>query len=713
MLVAGAVIAAQGWSDDQDGDNFTLSNVNSVQVNSLAGVGTSCVQADNNGLLSVTGSACGSGLGGSAGGTVTVVTGSDPIFITGAPAVAPNVTIQGSIVSGSTSTTKQNIGTNASGVVEQATSSGIATLSTYQAISTDIQYGAPSGGGLAQAADFGWNDSAQQMRIGETSVPGFAANVDILTASGPGGLTTHTTSTGSGDFTGFIAYLGSSLTAPPYVQFFVPVLANTGFGPSGSVIFDAATSGSGQLRFGNSVAGSGIDLYTGGVSVGRTTRMHLASAGDWQYVAMATPSAPPSGSGTTWFGSSTKNLFAMTDAGAVTHTVQTQTAAAGKAFTALTDAGVFAETSFQAPLTACTDYVSVGCQTGSTDIGGTNGTTTVIGIENDAAMRGDILATSSAAPATPSAGHGRVWFDSTAKTFTAINDAGGKTHTVRSQTALTSFFLTSLSDSGNLGIAQPAFTDVSGTLACGQSEGPWTGDVSKAANSCATILNNIPNDTTMAGDVLAANAATPSSPASGHARVFTSSFGNIASVNSSGTVNHGVQTNSCAAHQWLNAIGDPGNSACVRPDYSDLSGTPPVTSTLPYAFVFLAILNTGELISGGSSPTATGAIGITQTEYPMGFAFNNVTLKCNLVHNFITSGTFTLKAARDSVDTTASLSFTSSTTTGLTYTSGPVSISSPSAADTYGLDVTSTGTSSSCGGGLCPSDIMCTVILTP
>jgi hypothetical protein len=328
-------------------------------------------------------------------------------------------------------------------------------------------------------------------------------------------------------------------------------------------------------------------------------------------------------------------------------------------------------------------------------------------------MRGDIVVTEIAAPGTPGSGKLACYADNFFRNWNCKSQTGIVNHGVQTQNVVASNFLTGISDSGTVSLAQPAFTDVTGTLACGQSEGPWTGDVSKAANSCATILNNIPNDTTMAGDVLAANAATPSSPASGHARVFTSSFGNIASVNSSGTVNHGVQTNSCAAHQWLNAIGDPGNSACVRPDYSDLSGTPPVTSTLPYAFVFLAILNTGELISGGSSPTATGAIGITQTEYPMGFAFNNVTLKCNLVHNFITSGTFTLKAARNSVDTTASLSFTSSTTTGLTYTSGPVSISSPSAADTYGLDVTSTGTSSSCGGGLCPSDIMCTVILTP
>src|SRR5450631_66403 len=64
----------------------------------------------------------------SAGGTVTVVTGSDPIFITSTPTTTPNVTIQGAITSGSTSTTKQNIGLIATSMLACATSGGVCTV---------------------------------------------------------------------------------------------------------------------------------------------------------------------------------------------------------------------------------------------------------------------------------------------------------------------------------------------------------------------------------------------------------------------------------------------------------------------------------------------------------------------------------------------------------------------------------------------------------
>lgn len=529
--------------------------------------------------------------------------------------------------------------------------------------------------------------------------------------------------------------------------------------------------------------------------------------------------AIPARAASVWQDDTDGNGFACFDVG----TVQVNNlAGSGTRCVAVTATGELIPMSVPcaAPLTACTDYVSVPCQSGSTDIGGSNGTTTVVGVENTAAMRGDIVVTEIAAPGTPASGKLACYADNLFRNWNCKDQTGVVNHGVRTQNVVASNYVTGISDSGFVSTAQPAFSDLNGSATCSQlpaltgdtitsagscstkvvgihesgglaipigactTDGqafvkvagsmtcrlpggdlsndytaPWVtamhdgasvqhattgtwggsqvmetdvvgrvttsntlaclnvpvlaGDVNTAGGTCTTVVANLPNDVTQAGDILAANAVTPGAPSVGHARTYTNSFGNLSSVNSAGVVNHGIQTNSCSTHQWINAIADPGNSGCSQPAYSDLSGTPPVTSTLPYAFVFLAITNTGELISGGSSPTATGGIGITRTEYPMGFAFNNVTLKCYLVNNHITSGTYTLKASRDSVDTTASLSFTSSTTTGLVYTSGPVSIGSPSAADTYGLDVTAVGTSASCGSGLCPSDIMCTVVLTP
>lgn len=99
-----------------------------VTFPALAGGGTQCVQVDNTGKVGTTGSACGSGGLGGASGTVTNVTGTPPIFITGTPAATPNVTIQGAITSGSTSTSAQNIGVIATAPLACSTAAGVCTV---------------------------------------------------------------------------------------------------------------------------------------------------------------------------------------------------------------------------------------------------------------------------------------------------------------------------------------------------------------------------------------------------------------------------------------------------------------------------------------------------------------------------------------------------------------------------------------------------------
>jgi len=63
------------------------------------------------------------------GGTVTNVTGTAPIVITGSPTTTPNVTIQGAIVSGSTSTAAQNLGALTTGLLKGTVSAGVSTIS--------------------------------------------------------------------------------------------------------------------------------------------------------------------------------------------------------------------------------------------------------------------------------------------------------------------------------------------------------------------------------------------------------------------------------------------------------------------------------------------------------------------------------------------------------------------------------------------------------
>ncbi len=78
--------------------------------------------------------------GGSSGGvgTVTGVSATAPLFITGGASPTPNVTIQGSITSGSTSTAPQNIGLLTTGLLKGTVAAGVNTLSTAAA-GTDYQ----------------------------------------------------------------------------------------------------------------------------------------------------------------------------------------------------------------------------------------------------------------------------------------------------------------------------------------------------------------------------------------------------------------------------------------------------------------------------------------------------------------------------------------------------------------------------------------------
>jgi hypothetical protein len=76
----------------------------------------------------------------SATGTVTNVTATAPVFITGTSTVTPNITIQGAIVSGSSTTAPQNLGLLTTGLTKHTISGAIATLSTATA-GTDYSAG--------------------------------------------------------------------------------------------------------------------------------------------------------------------------------------------------------------------------------------------------------------------------------------------------------------------------------------------------------------------------------------------------------------------------------------------------------------------------------------------------------------------------------------------------------------------------------------------
>jgi hypothetical protein len=180
------------------------------------------------------------------------------------------------------------------------------------------------------------------------------------------------------------------------------------------------------------------------------------------------------------------------------------------------------------------------------------------------------VATGIAAPATPAAGKGNIYFDSTSKNLCAKDDAGFIKHGVQTKNGVASQFLTAISDLGSVSAAQPAFTDLSGTLAGGQF-GPLTGDVTTSGYAATNV--NAPDGFTQAGKVVATAIAAPGTPAAGKGHLYVDSTSkNICLKDDAGFVKHGVQTKNGTANQFLTAISDLGSVSAAQPDFSNLSG---------------------------------------------------------------------------------------------------------------------------------------------
>lgn len=103
---------------------------------------------------------------------------------------------------------------------------------------------------------------------------------------------------------------------------------------------------------------------------------------------------------------------------------------------------------------------------------------------------------------------------------------------------------------------------------------------------------------------LFANSAAGTTPASGQTKVYVDSTSkNIAAKNDAGTVNHGVQTQTATASQWIRSIADDGSSAKSQPAFTDISGTA-TTGQLPGSG---ATTVNGQTCTLGSTCTVTAA----------------------------------------------------------------------------------------------------------
>jgi hypothetical protein len=119
--------------------------------------------------------------------------------------------------------------------------------------------------------------------------------------------------------------------------------------------------------------------------------------------------------------------------------------------------------SINATLSAAGGTLGRAAISGDGSIPAGSNTFSLTSIPNDTIVVADILPTASAAPATPAAGKGRCWFDSTSKDWTCLGDAGVKTHTAQSLAASSNVFVTGLSDAGALSTATLAAVATSGS----------------------------------------------------------------------------------------------------------------------------------------------------------------------------------------------------------------------------------------------------------
>jgi hypothetical protein len=234
--------------------------------------------------------------------------------------------------------------------------------------------------------------------------------------------------------------------------------------------------------------------------------------------------------------------------------------------------------------------------TGNVIGGPSSGTvaTTIVNIPNDAECLGDLLVDAISAPASPAASKLRKYYDSSTLAPNA-KDSGGNVFVMPAalSAALTSQWVTFISSDGHQHTLQPSFSDIFGVATNAQLPA-FTGDVTKPSGSGVTTLTNIPNHTTMAGN-LQANSIAGSAPGSGTNIYIDSGFGGLAvwpTGNASFTQITVSINQNAPAHNFFNSFGNNSTFGSAQPDFSDLTGTAALAQ-LPAVLINVQVLTSG------------------------------------------------------------------------------------------------------------------------
>lgn len=155
------------------------------------------------------------------------------------------------------------------------------------------------------------------------------------------------------------------------------------------------------------------------------------------------------------------------------------------------------------------------------------------------------------APSTPASGFVTNYADSTNHILTSINSSGTSSNTVVPSTASTHNFATAISSAGVISYAQPAFSDISGSVAAAQLPNP----------SASTL--------------------------------------------------GGIESLAAVSHKWINTISTSGVPSATQPAFSDISGAA-TYSQLPATAPTAAIQ---FVIDGGGATIATGVKGYLEVPF--------------------------------------------------------------------------------------------------
>lgn len=126
-------------------------------------------------------------------------------------------------------------------------------------------------------------------------------------------------------------------------------------------------------------------------------------------------------------------------------------------------------------------------------------------------------------------------------------------------------------------------------------------------------VQTIPNATPASGDILFTNITAPATPASGKTMQYVDSTSkNMASKNDTGTVNHGIQTRTATASNWIRAIADDGSTTISQPAASDVTGLAAVATSGSATDLSAGTLAVGRLPAFTGDATEAIGTGVTK-----------------------------------------------------------------------------------------------------